>query len=79
MIIYLWKMTGSTICALLFLVKIPSKDKKQQTCSLNKSVCSFGIPKNDISYRDTIFLCAFWTTLWEKMDTKFNISTTFHP
>jgi hypothetical protein len=39
----------------------------------------FGIPRSIISDKDTIFLNAFWTTLWEKMDTKLKMYTTFHP
>jgi hypothetical protein len=39
----------------------------------------FGIPRSIISNRDIKSLGAFWTTLWEKMDTKLNIYTTFHP
>ena len=39
----------------------------------------FWIPRRIILDRDTIFLSAFWTTLWEKMGIKLKISTTFHP
>jgi len=39
----------------------------------------FGIPRRIISNRNTIFFNAFWTTLWEKMDTKLKRYTTFYP
>ena len=39
----------------------------------------FGIPRNIISDKDTRFLSAFWTTLWEKMDANLKRSTTFQP
>ena len=38
----------------------------------------FGIPRSIISDKDTRFLNAFRTTLWEKMDMKLKRSTTFH-
>jgi len=52
-------------------------DKKQQTSSFEQVWVHFVIPRSIILDRDTIFLIEFWTTLWEKMDTKFNRST-FH-
>jgi hypothetical protein len=39
----------------------------------------FGIPRNIISYRDIIFLNAFWTTLWEKMEINLKRYVAFHP
>jgi hypothetical protein len=39
----------------------------------------FGIRMSIISNRNTKFLSTFWTTLWEKMESKLKISTTFHP
>jgi len=36
------------------------------------------MPRIIISNGDTIFLSAFWTRMWENMDTKLNRSTTFH-
>ena len=39
----------------------------------------FGIPRSLISDRDTRIISEFWTTLWEKMETKLKMSTSFHP
>ena len=39
----------------------------------------FGIPRSIISDMDTRFINAFWTTLWDKMDTKLKRSIAFHP
>jgi hypothetical protein len=39
----------------------------------------FIFPTSIISDRDNRFLGRFWTTLWERMDTKLKYSTSFHP
>jgi hypothetical protein len=44
---------------------------------LEKVRVHLGITVSIISDRDTIFLSAFWTTLWEKVDTKLKRPTTF--
>jgi hypothetical protein len=39
----------------------------------------FGILRSIILDGHTRFISGFWTTLWEKMDTKLKRSTTLHP
>jgi hypothetical protein len=39
----------------------------------------FGIPRSIISDKDTRFISALWTKIWEKMDTKLKRSKTLHP
>jgi len=39
----------------------------------------FDLPTSIISNGDSKFLGKFWTSLWERMDTKLKRRTTFHP
>jgi len=36
-------------------------------------------PKTIVSYRNPKFMGHFWRTLWEKLGTKLNFSTSCHP
>ena len=42
-------------------------------------VCLHGFPKRIISGRDTRFTEHFGRTLWKKLGTKLNFSSTYHP
>jgi hypothetical protein len=55
------------------------KDQEETNLFFEQVWVHFGKPRSIISDRDTNFLSAFWTRLWEKMDTKLNRSTKFHP
>jgi len=38
-----------------------------------------GLPKTIVSYRDPKFVGYFLRTIWERLGTKLNFSTSFHP
>jgi hypothetical protein len=45
----------------------------------NEVVRLHGFPKSIISERDTMFTRNFWRTLWNKIGTKINFISTYHP
>jgi hypothetical protein len=54
------------------------KGQEAKNMFFEKVWVHFGIPRRIISDKDTRFISSFWSTLWEEMDTKLNICTTFH-
>ena len=38
-----------------------------------------GVPLSTVSNKDANFLTHFWRTLWRKIGTELNFSTSFHP
>jgi hypothetical protein len=64
-------------------VHIPSKktiSRREATKLFFSHVCvHFGLPTSILPDQDNKFLGRFWTTLWERMDTKLKYSISFHP
>jgi hypothetical protein len=45
----------------------------------NEVVKLYGLPTSIVFDRDVRFTCHFWRTLWRKLGTKLNFSSTYHP
>jgi hypothetical protein len=54
------------------------KGQYETNMFFKKVYMHFVIPRSIISDSDTRFISAFWTTLWENMDTVLKKYTTFH-
>ncbi|WVZ71088.1 LOW QUALITY PROTEIN: hypothetical protein U9M48_019712 [Paspalum notatum var. saurae] len=46
---------------------------------ISRIVCLHGVPKRIISDRDSQFTSRFWEQLYDSLDTKLRLSTTYHP
>jgi hypothetical protein len=46
---------------------------------LDNVVKLHGTPKSLVSYRDKIFTSHFWKSLFQSLDTKLALTTTYHP
>ena len=68
----------SKICILIPCKKIMIGQKVANLFSTYVWVY-FGLPISIISDRDSKLLGKFWTSLWERMDTKLKRSINFHP
>jgi hypothetical protein len=77
---YLFKVVDR-FCKIYILMTCKNTIKGQEVGNMffEQVWVPFGIPRSIISNMDTIFLNEFWTTLWEKIDTKLKRYTTFHP
>jgi hypothetical protein len=76
---YLFVVVGkfNKMC-IIFPCKKTMKGKEETNMFFEKAWIHFGIPRNIILDNDSGFLNAFWTTLWENMDTKLKRYTIFH-
>jgi len=64
---------------ILMLCKKTIKGQEATNMFFEQVWVHFRIPRSIILDKNARFFGPFWTTLWEKMDTKLKRSITFHP
>jgi hypothetical protein len=61
------------------LVKTTYTEPQLAELYIYRIVCLHGVPKKNVSDRDTQFASKLWESLHESMDTKLSLSLAYHP
>jgi hypothetical protein len=78
MIIFLWLLIGSLKWFISLLARKLVMHRMWHNF-FSEVVRLHGVPKTVTSNRDTQFLGHFWRTLWNKMGTKLQFNSAYHP